>query len=180
YLVDKTFMNGDEVEPNTLLLLDIEDPSGINVSSNGIGHDLIYYLDGQIESSTVLNNYFQYDLNSYSKGSLEFPISNLEPGKHSLTIKVWDSYNNLTEKTVEFYVNKKELAIRNVLNYPNPFFDRTEFQFENPLVGDDISIVIDIFTPSGRIVHRIIENRNSSGQLIRGIYWDGRDQWQQK
>lgn len=180
YLGDKRFMNGDEVEPNTLLLLDIEDPSGINVSGNGIGHDLIYYLDGQIESSTVLNNYFQYDLNSYSKGSLEFPISNLEPGKHSLTIKVWDSYNNLTEKTVEFYVNKKELAIRNVLNYPNPFFDRTEFQFENPLVGDDISIVIDIFTPSGRIVHRIVENRNSSAQQVRGLYWNGRDQWQQK
>ena len=180
YLGDKNFMTGDEIEPSSVLLVDVEDASGINVSGNGIGHDMVYFLDGQQESSTVLNNYFQYDLNSYSKGSVEFPIDNLEPGKHSLTIKVWDSYNNLSEKSVEFYVNKKELTIRNVLNYPNPFFDRTEFQFENPLIGDDLSIVIDIYTPSGRMAHRIIENRNSSGQLIRGIYWDGRDQWQQK
>ncbi|MBY5957891.1 type IX secretion system sortase PorU [Membranicola marinus] len=180
FLGDKNFVSGDEVEPNALLLLDIEDPSGINVSGNGIGHDLIYYLDDQLESETVLNNYFKYDLNSYSKGSVEFPLDNLEPGKHTLTIKVWDSYNNLSEKTVEFYVNKKELAIEHVLNYPNPFFDRTEFQFENPLIGADLKIVIDIFTPSGRLVHRIIENRNSTGQMVRGIYWDGTDQWAQK
>lgn len=180
YIGDKNFMNGDEVDPNSVLLVDIEDASGINVSGNGIGHDLVYFLDEQQESSIVLNNYFQYALNSYSKGSVEFPISDLEPGKHSLTIKVWDSYNNLSEKSVEFYVNKEELTIRNVLNYPNPFFDRTEFQFENPLIGDDLTIVIDIYTPSGRMAHRIIENRNSTGQLIRGIYWDGRDQWFQK
>lgn len=180
WLGDKNFMNGDEIDPNSLLLLYIEDASGINVSGNGIGHDLIYYLDDKVESATVLNNYFNYDLNSYSKGSVEFPLDNLEPGKHSLTIKVWDSYNNLSEKTVEFYVNKQELAVKNVLNYPNPFFDQTEFQFENPLIGDDLAIVIDIYTPSGRLAHRILENRNSSGQLIRGIYWDGRDQWKQK
>ena len=180
YLGDKNFIEGDEVEQNTMLILDIEDISGINVSGNGIGHDLVYYLDGQSGSETVLNNYFRYDLNSFSRGSVEFPLSDLEAGKHKLTIKVWDSYNNLTEKSVEFYVNKKELAISNVLNYPNPFFDRTEFQFENPLIGDDLTIVIDIFTPSGRMAHRIIENRNSTGQLVRGIYWDGRDQWQQK
>ncbi len=180
YLGDKNFMNGDEVDPNSILLLDIEDISGINVSGNGIGHDLIFYLDGQIESATVLNNYFKYELNSYAKGSVEYPLDNLEPGKHSLTIKVWDSYNNLSEKTVEFYVNKKDLAVKHVLNYPNPFFDRTEFQFENPLIGDDLTIVIDIYTPSGRMAHRILENRNSSGQMIRGIYWDGRDQWQQR
>ena len=180
YLGDKNFMNGDEVDPNSLLLLDIEDASGINVSGNGIGHDLIFYLDGQVASGTVLNNYFKYELNSYVKGSVEYPLDDLEPGKHTLTIKVWDSYNNLSEKTVEFYVNKKELAVKHVLNYPNPFFDRTEFQFENPLIGDDLTIVIDIFAPSGRMVHRILENRNSSGQMIRGIYWDGRDQWQQR
>src|SRR5690606_4851624 len=110
YLGDKNFMEGDEVEQNTMLILDIEDISGINVSGNGIGHDLVYYLDGQSGSETVLNNYFRYDLNSFSRGSVEFPLSDLEAGKHKLTIKVWDSYNNLTEKSVEFYVNKKELA----------------------------------------------------------------------
>src|SRR5690606_13461575 len=112
--------------------------------------------------------------------SVEFPTDNLEPGKHRRTINVWDSYYNLSEKSVEFYVNKKELTIRNVLNYPNPLFDRPECQFETPLLRDDLSNVIDMNHRSGRMRHRIIENRNASGQLIRGIYWDGRDQWQQK
>lgn len=180
YLGDKNFENGDEVSSNTILLVDIEDESGINVSGNGIGHDLIYYLDGDASASTVLNNYFTYDLNSYTRGSVEFPLDNLETGKHTLTIKVWDSYNNFSEKTVEFYVNKKDLTLERVLNYPNPFFDQTEFQFENPMIGEDISIVIDIFTPSGRMVHRILEQRNSSSSLVRGIQWNGRDQWHQK
>lgn len=180
YLGDKNFVSGDETEPNTVLLINIEDPSGINVSGNGIGHDLVYYMNDESASATVLNNYFKYELNSYSKGSVEFPLDNLKPGKHTLTIKVWDSHNNLSQKTVEFYVNEKDLAIENVLNYPNPFFDRTEFQFENPLIGEDLVIVIDIYTPSGRMAHRIIENRNTSGQMVRGIYWDGKDQWQQK
>lgn len=180
FLGDKNFVSGDEVPARTVLLLDIEDESGINVSGNGIGHDLIYYLDGDASTATVLNNYFSYDLNSYTKGKVEFPLDNLEKGKHTLTIKVWDSYNNFSEKTVEFYVNKKDLTIERVLNYPNPFFDRTEFQFENPMIGEDLSIVIDIYTPSGRMVHRILEQRNSSSSLVRGLYWDGRDQWNQK
>src|SRR5690625_6483554 len=66
------------------------------------------------------------------------------------------------------------------MNKHNLFFDKTEFKFENPMIGEDISIVIDIFTPSGRMVHRILEQRNSSSSLVRGIQWNGRDQWNQK
>ncbi|WP_236977797.1 type IX secretion system sortase PorU [Membranihabitans maritimus] len=180
FLEDRSFMEGDEVNSEPLLLIDIEDQSGINVSGNGIGHDLVYYLDKETTNETVLNSYFTYDLDSYTSGSVEYPIGELEPGKHTLTIKVWDSHNNLSEKTVEFFVNKSELEIRNVYNYPNPFFDRTEFQFENPLIGSDLDIVIDIYSVSGTLVHRLMEQRNSAGQMIRNIFWNGKDDWGQK
>src|SRR5690606_36381957 len=45
FLGDRSFVSGDEISPNSVLILDIEDPSGINVSGHGIGHYLIYYLD---------------------------------------------------------------------------------------------------------------------------------------
>lgn len=180
YLEDRTFQDGDEVSDRPLLLVDIEDESGINVSGNGIGHDLIYYLDKDASNPVILNNNFEYELNSFSKGSVEIPIEGLEPGQHYLTIKGWDSHNNVSEKTIEFYVDKQNIEIQHLYNYPNPFFNRTEFQFENPLIGSDIDIVIDIFSISGKLVHRIIDQRNSANQLIRNIFWDGKDQWQQK
>lgn len=180
FLEDRQFQNGDEVSDHPLLLIDISDPSGINVSGNGIGHDLTYILDEETTNPVVLNNYFEYDLNSYSTGKVEYPLENLAPGKHTLTIKGWDSHNNSSEKTIEFFVNKQGLEITHLYNYPNPFFNKTEFQFENPLIGSDLDIIIDIYTVSGKLAHRIIDQRNSASQLIRNIFWDGNNRYGNK
>merc|ERR1711974_174299 len=65
YMNETDFVSGDKVSPNPYLLARIFDTTGINTTGNGIGHDLVAFLDGDENTSIVLNNYFTSDLNTY-------------------------------------------------------------------------------------------------------------------
>jgi hypothetical protein len=70
------------------------------------------------------------------KGFARFQLPELEPGIHSLKIKVWDVLNNSSEFILDFSVmNDDELVIDHVLNYPNPFTTKTQFWFEHNKPG---------------------------------------------
>ena len=75
----------------------------------------------------------------------------------------------------------QELVIENLLNYPNPFIDYTEFWFNHNSSGP-LSVSIKIFTISGKLVKTIngnIEN-SASASLSRDFFWDGKDDFGEK
>ena len=110
----------------------IYDEFGINMVGNGIGHDIVAILDNNTAEPIILNDYFEAELNSYQKGSIQYPFKELEEGKHTLTLKVWDVYNNSSTADIQFIVTgNDELEITRVLNYPNPFVNYTEFWFNH-------------------------------------------------
>ena len=73
------------------------------------------------------------------------------------------------------------MVIENVLNYPNPFINYTEFWF-NHNSSTTLNVTIQIFTISGRLVKTILGNTESSGNnsFSRDFYWDGRDDFGDK
>ena len=77
----------------------------------------------------------------------------------------------------------QDLVINNVLNYPNPFVNYTEFWFNhNSSVPLDVSI--QIFTVSGKMGRTLIGQTaggiKSTSSLSRDIIWDGRDDFGDK
>ena len=72
-------------------------------------------------------------------------------------------------------VNKIELELRHVLNYPNPFTTSTDFYFEHNQACSQLETQIQIFTVSGKLVRTINEYVHSEGFRSSGIHWDGRD-----
>ncbi|AUC77695.1 type IX secretion system sortase PorU [Olleya sp. Bg11-27] len=185
YMNDEAFVSGGITNESPLLLANFEDENGINTAS-GIGHDIVALLDGDEVNPYVLNDYYLTEVDDYTKGALSFPFRNLEPGLHTLTLKAWDVYNNSATAEIQFIVfNENEsLVINNVLNYPNPFVNYTEFWFSHNS-SEVLDISVQIFTVSGKLVRTLngqtaLAGGKSIKSTSRDIVWDGRDDFGEK
>ena len=176
YLNNESFVSGGITNENPKLYAILSDSSGINTVGNGIGHDITATLDNNTNNLILLNDYYESDIDDYQKGKIEYLFDALEEGEHTLKIKVWDVYNNSSEKELDFIVAESEqLAIKNLLNYPNPFTENTSFYFDHNRINEDLDVLIQIFTISGKLVKTISSTINSQGFRSDPIYWDGLD-----
>ncbi|PNQ73455.1 peptidase C25 [Hanstruepera neustonica] len=187
YMNDESFVSGGITNESPSLLVKLEDENGIN-TANGIGHDIVAIIDGDETNQYVLNDYYETELDNYQRGSANYPLRDLEPGLHTLTLKAWDVYNNSSTSEIQFvvYDENQGLVINNVLNYPNPFVNYTEFWF-NHNSSDPLDVSVQIFTVSGKLVRTLNGQTNTTeccGQggsaLSRDIVWDGRDDFGDK
>ncbi|WP_028872956.1 type IX secretion system sortase PorU [Psychroserpens burtonensis] len=184
FMNDENFVSGGITNEQPSLIARLQDDNGINTAS-GIGHDITAIIDDDETNPFVLNDYYEANVDDYKNGKLSYPFRDLEPGIHTLTVKAWDVYNNSSTSQIEFNVRDKdeELVITNVLNYPNPFIDYTEFWF-NHNSSDVLDVSVQIFTVSGKLV-RTLNGRTSGGgkvtsSLSKDIVWDGRDDFGDK
>ncbi len=178
FMNDENFVFGGITDENPILLANISDIHGINMVGNGIGHDIIAVLDDKTEESFILNDYYEADLNSYQNGKVYFPFTDLAEGRHKLTLKVWDVYNNSSEATIEFIVVKsKDITLERVYNYPNPFTTHTEFWFEHNQPGKQMFAQVQIFSVSGKLVKTLEKHILNEGFRSTSITWDGLDQY---
>lgn len=179
YMNDENFVSGGITNESPTLLVKLEDFNGINTAS-GIGHDIVAIIDGDETNPFILNDYYQTEVDDYQKGIATYPFRDLAPGLHTLTLKAWDVYNNSSIAEIQFIVFDKDqdLVINNVLNYPNPFVNYTEFWF-NHNSSDALDVSIQIFTVSGKLVRTLNGQTVGDGAvtstLSRDIIWDGRD-----
>lgn len=184
YMNDENFVSGGITNESPTLLVKLEDANGINTAS-GVGHDIVAIIDGDETNPYILNDYYQTEVDDYKKGVVSFPFRDLEPGLHTLSLKAWDVYNNSSVSEIQFVVfdEDQELVIDNVLNYPNPFVNYTEFWF-NHNSSDPLDVSIQIFTVSGKLI-RTLNGQTSGGvtitsSLSKDIVWDGRDDFGDK
>lgn len=178
YMNDQTFISGGMTNDNPILLAFIEDEHGINMVGNGIGHDIVAILDEKTDQPFILNDFYEANLNSFQKGTIRFPFKNLKEGRHKLTLKVWDVYNNSSEVSIDFVVVKSnDIVLDKVYNYPNPFTTYTEFWFEHNQPGQQLFAQVQIFTITGKLIKTIEKHIFEVGFRSTSITWDGRDQY---
>ena len=176
YLNDERFVNGGLTNETPILILKLSDSTGLNTSGAGIGHDITAVIDGNTRETIVLNDFYQPDADSDRKGSVRFQLPTLTEGDHSIAVKAWDVFNNSSEYLLECRVVKKtDLALRHVLNHPNPFTTNTRFWFEHNRPGEDLQVTIQVMTVTGRIVRQIRQTVRSEGSRSDEIGWDGLD-----
>jgi len=176
FLNDDSFVFGGTTSDDPIVLLKMKDDSGINTTGTGVGHDVTIQLDGKNADEIVVNDYYKAAENDYQQGDVSYPLFELEEGRHTITARAWDAYNNHGEGYTEFVVAKSaEMALQRVLNYPNPFTDHTSFWFEHNRVGQNLQVNIQIFTSSGRLIKTITREVLSAPTRVDDIHWDGRD-----
>ena len=153
YLNHESFKSGDETGSSPILFATIEDESGINIG-NGIGHDLLLTIDGDPNKTIVLNSYFQGHIDNFRVGTVIFQLPTLEPGKHEITLKAWDSHNNSSIARLNFVVGtSKKLKISDFILHPVPVqaFGTVYFSFIIDEPNSAISIMADGINSAGAI-----------------------------
>lgn len=177
FMNDENFVSGGITDAHPDIYVKLMDDNGINVSGTGVGHDLEAILDNDEKNSFILNDFYQAALDDYRKGEARYPLSDLEPGKHTLKVIAWDLANNSAEAYLEFLVlDTEDAVLEHVLNYPNPFTTSTYFQFEHNRPGVEMNLQILIYTINGRLVKTIEkESFIADGYRVADIHWDGLD-----
>ena len=104
-------------------------------------------------------------------------MTTCQEGWHSLTVKVWDVFNNSSEETIEFRVIPgDDLIMSNVYNYPNPASHVTWFRFEhNKARRGTTRFQYGIFDMEGRHVTDIQETSILQAFGSEPLEWDLKD-----
>ncbi len=174
FMNDSLFVSGGITDVSPVLLAYVSDNYGINTTGNGIGHDLTAVLDQERVNAVILNEFYQANTDSFNSGVIRYPYSNLEPGFHEVTVKIWDIHNNSTESTLDFVVmDSEEMLMDQVYNYPNPFFDRTWFNISHNRPDRELRLVLTIHNLSGEMVRIIDTKIYSPGYRLDPPEWDG-------
>jgi len=180
YMNDETFISGGITNESPFFLAFLEDENGINTAS-GIGHDIVAVLDGDENNPYILNDYYETELDDYTKGKVRFPLRNLAVGLHTITFKAWDVYNNPITAEIQFIVvGDENVTLTHVLNYPNPFVSYTQFWFTHNRPYEPLEVQVQVLTITGKIVKTINQIVNTEGFLSREITWDGKDDFGDK
>ena len=177
YVNGKRLMDGDRVAPTFTLVGVLEDPSGIYLPQDPLS--LVLRLVVNPNRFPInpkhLSDYFTYDLGSYTKGSFSTPVTLYAPSEgdsaYVLNVVGADNFKNDTSVTVRVVVGSDlDLKVNNLVNYPNPFKDDTQFTFE---LTQSAEAEIKIYTVAGRLIRTLRPGILPAG--YNQVYWDGKD-----
>ena len=170
------YIEGDPIGTSPVVIAKISDESGINTSGS-IGHKILLEINGE---SIDITSGFTYELDSYTQGTVSYQLVDLSPGKHTVKVSAWDTFNNYNEKTKDFEViddsRKTEKWIGNLLNHPNPVQNRgTDFGFTVNSPADLERYSVTVYTINGRKIASVENRMPNFGTQFQSVYWDGRD-----
>lgn len=172
YLNSKNFKNGSKVNTTPYFIAELYDDSGINASGSSIGHDLELIIDGDMNQTYNLNNYFEYDFGDYRSGSIGFSIPELSVGTHKLLFRAWDILNNSTTTELLFEVSEDAGAGEfNVTCTQNPASTDTQFVITHDRPGSELKVTLDVFDLGGRQLWRQIDTVTATNDTVT-IDWN--------
>ena len=172
YLNSKNFKNGSKVNTTPYFIAELYDDSGINASGSSIGHDLELIIDGDMNQTYNLNNYFEYDFGDYRSGSIGFSIPELSVGTHKLLFRAWDILNNSTTTELLFEVSEDAGSGEfNVTCTQNPASTDTQFVITHDRPGSELNITLDVFDLGGRQLWRQTDTVTATNNTVT-IDWN--------
>jgi len=174
YINDTTFTEGDIVNESSLLVIRLKDNYGINTSISQVGHSITFQLDDH--DPVVLNSYYNTLKDDFTTGWIYFNLPTMTAGRHTLKVTAWDTSNNSTNETIEFYVaSQNQVVISELSNFPNPMTNNTIFTFSHNLGGDDIEVRLEIINTSGQKIYTETRHYTGAPNKIADWTWDGRN-----
>lgn len=147
YLNEPSFRNGSRVGSGAVLIARFSDESGMNISNLGFDRGITLELNGELFE---VNTYYTADIDDFTKGTVLYPLQDLEPGKYTAKIKGSDVYNNSVEETVQFVVsNQPILQTYDFKVYPNPSKTFTRFSFDHDREGESLDVEMSLYSLNG-------------------------------
>lgn len=166
---------GAVVHSNPIVRAVFSDESGINISDAGIGHKMTLILDSKKVYDDV-SQYFYPDPEEQTKGSISYPLQNLEPGEHQLALTVWDNAGNSSTETIDFKVG---LNMRPSVAEISTFYNRERDQIEMKVTTDralcTLQCRLECFDLLGNMLWSLDRNAYSNNNSTFSLAWNLND-----
>ncbi len=172
-LNDEQFVDGSEVNESPLLLATVSDESGVNFSSAGIGHSMSLTLDGTVSYNDLVGYYTPMYASPGTLGSINYQLSDLSQGMHTLRLRVWDVYNNVSERTINFnVVHGLAPDIADIYCTPNPASVESSFYVKHDRPDAVVTVTIEVYDLMGRLVWSSTQSGRSDMYTSTPVTWD--------
>ena len=151
------------------------DASGINISDAAIGHKMTLKLDsGKVYDD--VSHYFTPDPENATKGSIAYPLLDLAPGNHQLTLTVWDNAGNSSNEEISFKVG---LNLRPEVMEITSLYSREKDQLEVKVTTDralcTLKCRLECFDLSGNLLWSNDRKAYSNSNSTLSFAWDLND-----
>lgn len=151
WLNDRSFVAGQTIKPESILLIALSDESGINLNGFDTGRLITASVNDTL--ILVLNDYYKSGTGVFGQGEIRFPWT-LPTGSYHVVISAWDVYNNATKISLDFKVSGPEgIRIIDAVVFPNPFVRQISFKIEQNREMQDVEVFFRLFTISGQELH---------------------------
>ena len=151
YINDQmTFEDGAMVAPQAMLYISASDDMGINVQSNSAHNSMKLQLDGGKQSYGEVTC-FATVTDGTKTVNIEYPLSNLSEGMHTLTYTVYDMLGNSASRTITFMVGQTSAVGLVTDKMPAFLDDEVNFDVETELTPVP-EMVLRVTDATGRLV----------------------------
>ncbi len=143
------------VSGNVVFEAVLEDASGINLLPYP-GAQLALYID---DSPVDVAGFFSYDPGSATRGRIQYPLPELQPGDHTLRLRASDNLTNISWDEITFHLtDDSSPVIDQLFVYPAPASTVLSFNWVQSAEGP---VSISIYSISG---HRVAVLGNLPGR----------------
>lgn len=152
YLNTPDFPDGGVVGTNATFYASVKDSTALSMVSGNIGHDMEMWLDNDASTTTTLNDWFAFEYDSYKQGLVTYPLTDLQAGRHLLSFRAWDVFDNSTTTSLAFVVKEDDIATFDV--YATQTNDGTSRFVTTFVVNEtaDKQVVTEVFNIWGQRV----------------------------
>ena len=151
FLNDETaFADGAVVAPNAMLYITASDNEGISMQANSAACAMKLMLDGGKQSYEDVTCYAAVS-DGGKTVDVEFPLSNLSEGQHTLTYMVYDMLGNEASRTITFMVGQNGV-VDLVADKMPAFLDGT--------------VSFDVETELTRVPDMVVRVTDATGKLM--------------
>lgn len=166
---------GATVSANPVAKAVFSDDSGINISDAAIGHKMSLTLDsGKVYED--VSQYFMPDPYDEKRGSITYPLLNLEPGEHHLTLKVWDNSNNSSSETISFKVGLNMYPeVTDVTSFYNRDKDQLSVKVNTDRALCTLQCRLECFDLGGHLLWSVDRKAYSTSDSSFTLAWDLND-----
>lgn len=166
----ESFANGDNVNETPYVIASFSDASGINLSSIDIGHGITLTLDNE-KTITGLESFFTQD--TEKNCSIYYQMDEIAAGSHTLRLRVWDVFGNMSEKEISFNVVKGlKPQLFKVYSTANPAKTSADFYIEHNRPDALLSVTIGVYNMLGEAVWTSTSTGRADMYTSMPVTWD--------
>lgn len=151
YLNHPTFSSGNTVNTKPVVIARMSDNRSINLSSAGIGHQMLLSIDGRSLTDTPL--YYTPYSDGTPGGTLVYELEELSAGNHSLRLRVWDTSGNSANAEIEFFADSDAVPqLYDLYADTNPARTDTRFYLTHDRPDALMTVNVEVFNMLGHLV----------------------------